>query len=96
MRRIPCKAAAADGSAIAQLDVCCSLAEVACLYGYVRPEVTEEGPIIIEEGRHPVLERVLPPGFVPNDLVLDEKQRVLIITGPNMGVSQPIAGKTPL
>ncbi|NLC15882.1 MAG: DNA mismatch repair protein MutS, partial [Firmicutes bacterium] len=73
-------------AAIAQLDVCCSLAEVACLYGYVRPEVTEEGPIIIEEGRHPVLERVLPPGsFVPNDLVLDEKQRVLIITGPNMG-----------
>ena len=43
--------AAADAAAIARLDVCCGLAEVACLYGYVRPEVTEEGPIIIEEGR---------------------------------------------
>lgn len=73
-------------AAIAQLDVCCSLAEAASLYGYVRPEVTGDGPIIIKEGRHPVLERVLPPGrFVPNDLVLDEAQRVLIVTGPNMG-----------
>jgi DNA mismatch repair protein MutS len=73
-------------AAIAQLDVCCSLAEAACLYGYVRPEVSEDGPIIVKEGRHPVLERVLPPGsFVPNDLVLDEDQRILIITGPNMG-----------
>ena len=63
-----------------------SLAEAASLYGYVRPEVTGDGPIIIKEGRHPVLERVLPPGrFVPNDLVLDEAQRVLIVTGPNMG-----------
>jgi len=72
--------------AIAQLDVCCSLAEVASLYGYVKPEITEDGPIIIREGRHPVLERVLPPGnFVPNDLALDEKERILIVTGPNMG-----------
>jgi DNA mismatch repair protein MutS len=84
-------------AAIAQLDVCCSLAEVACLYGYVRPEVTGDGPIIIKEGRHPVLERVLPPGsFVPNDLVLDEKQSVLIITGPNMGGKSTYCRQTAL
>ena len=72
--------------AIAQLDVLCSLAEVASLYGYTMPSVSDNGPIIIKEGRHPVLERVLPPGsFVPNDLLLDDKQRLLIITGPNMG-----------
>ena len=64
----------------------CSLAEVASLYGYTMPSVSDNGPIIIKEGRHPVLERVLPPGsFVPNDLLLDDKQRLLIITGPNMG-----------
>jgi DNA mismatch repair protein MutS len=72
--------------AVAQIDVLCSLSEVASLYGYVKPEISENGPIIIKKGRHPVLERVLPPGnFVPNDLVLDDKESLLIITGPNMG-----------
>ncbi|HOV65826.1 MAG TPA: DNA mismatch repair protein MutS [Bacillota bacterium] len=71
---------------VAQLDVLLSLAYVASMYGYVKPEVRNDNKILIREGRHPVLERVLPPGtFVPNDLLLDEKERVLIITGPNMG-----------
>ncbi|HHW18100.1 MAG TPA: DNA mismatch repair protein MutS [Firmicutes bacterium] len=72
--------------AVAELDVLADFAEIAAIYGYVRPEVSQEGPICIKEGRHPVLERILPAGtFVPNDLTLDDKERVLIITGPNMG-----------
>lgn len=71
---------------VAQLDVLLSLASVASMYGYVKPKVRNDNKIVVREGRHPVLERVLPPGtFVPNDLILDEKERVLIITGPNMG-----------
>ena len=71
---------------IAQLDVLLSLAYIASIYGYVKPDITDDNRLLIRDGRHPVLERVLPPGtFVPNDLTLDETERVLIITGPNMG-----------
>ncbi len=83
--------------AIAQLDVLCSLSEVASLYGYTIPDVSDNGPIIIKEGRHPVLERVLPPGsFVPNDLLLDDKQSLLVITGPNMGGKSTYCRQTAL
>ncbi len=72
--------------AIAQLDVYRSLAESANLYGYIRPKITENNAIIVKQGRHPVLERVLPAGtFVPNNLILDDKESILIVTGPNMG-----------
>ncbi len=72
--------------AVAELDVLVSLAQVAAENGYARPEVVSGGDIVIRDGRHPVLEKVLPSGgFVPNDLALDSKQRILVITGPNMG-----------
>jgi len=75
-----------EAALLSELDVLASFAEAAGLYGYVKPVVKDEGPIVIRDGRHPVLERVLPPGsFVPNDLVLSDDERVLIITGPNMG-----------
>ncbi len=71
-------------AALAQLDALASLAEVAVLYNYVRPEVGEGAVIDIRQGRHPVVERMV-DGFVPNDLVLDrEQQRLTILTGPNM------------
>ena len=73
-------------SVVAALDTLCSLASVAAQNGYCRPEVTEGREIIIKEGRHPVVERVLKDSlFVPNDteLGLDNIQ-VDIITGPNM------------
>jgi DNA mismatch repair protein MutS len=71
-------------SALAQLDTLAALAEVAVLYHYVRPEVGEGAVIDIRQGRHPVVERMV-DGFVPNDLTLDrEKQRLTILTGPNM------------
>jgi DNA mismatch repair protein MutS len=63
-----------------------SLAEVASRNGYARPEVNE-GPVIeIRQGRHPVVERMLPAGtFVPNDTRLsNDEEQVAILTGPNM------------
>ncbi|MFZ5975541.1 MAG: DNA mismatch repair protein MutS [Bacillota bacterium] len=71
---------------IAQLDTLFSLAACALEYGYVRPELNEGLEIIIKEGRHPVVERMLKREmFVPNDVALDTgDNRMLIITGPNM------------
>ncbi len=71
---------------IATLDALCSFAIVAEDQNYVRPTVDNEGIIDIKEGRHPVIEKILPSGgFVQNDTYLDKDQnRLAIITGPNM------------
>jgi len=72
---------------LAELDVLTTLAEVAARHGYTRPVVDDSAVIEIREGRHPVVERLLPEGvrFVPNDTLLDgEERRLLVITGPNM------------
>ncbi len=70
---------------LAWLDVMAALAEVAVQNNYVRPKVTEKDEIIIKDGRHPVIEQTVKEiPFVPNDIHLDEEQRILIITGPNM------------
>ena len=73
-------------SLIADLDAVVSLSEVAERYNYCCPSVDDEDRIEIKDGRHPVVERMpLPDGFVPNDVQLDlEKNRFLVITGPNM------------
>jgi len=72
--------------AIAILDILQALALVAERENYVKPEITEERELIIEEGRHPVLEKVLGPhNFIPNSLHMNEASRLHIITGPNMG-----------
>ena len=72
--------------AIATLDALCSLANVALSNHYTRPEINDSGLISIEEGRHPVVEKMLDGvPFVPNDTRLDDKDnRIAIITGPNM------------
>ncbi len=64
------------------LDALSSLAELAARKGWVRPDVTDGYELLIEEGRHPVLD-THDAHFVPNDLRLDTSQHVLIITGPN-------------
>ncbi len=72
-------------SCIAQLDVLCSFAKVAKNNNYVCPEMNAGSEIIITEGRHPVVERMIDYPFVPNDTHLDrEDNRCAIITGPNM------------
>ena len=70
---------------IAELDVLASLAEVASSEGYVRPEMTDGFDLEITAGRHPVVERMMPrEKFIPNDLVLNDGARMIILTGPNM------------
>lgn len=72
--------------AIARLDALASLATVAEKYRYVKPSINEDGVIEIKQGRHPVVELLSPDGtFIDNDTLLDNnKNRVDIITGPNM------------
>ena len=72
--------------AISKLDVLCSFAQVAEDLNYCKPEVDRSGIIDIKEGRHPVIEKMLPAGsFVANDTYMDkESNRLSIITGPNM------------
>ncbi|MFH0990396.1 MAG: DNA mismatch repair protein MutS [bacterium] len=76
-----------NASMIAQLDCFISLALVAVEYGYNCPQLENSSRIVIKNGRHPVIERLLPPGerYTPNDTLLDlEENQILIITGPNM------------
>ena len=71
--------------AIAELDVLASLAEVAARESYVRPELTDSFDLEIRDGRHPVVERMMPrEKFIPNDVVLTDDARMIILTGPNM------------
>ncbi len=72
--------------AIAQIDVLASLALVAERNNYVRPNINEKGVIDIKNGRHPVVEKMIPNDmFIANDTYLDDKKnRISIITGPNM------------
>ncbi|MCA0387225.1 MAG: DNA mismatch repair protein MutS [Bacteroidetes bacterium] len=72
---------------IAMLDCLNSFAEAAVEYNYVKPLVTESKKIEIYDSRHPVVERILPPGekFTSNDYLLDcEKDQIIVLTGPNM------------
>lgn len=72
--------------AVAEVDVLVSLAEVAVRNGYVRPELSDDLTLEIEDGRHPVLDDRADVPFVPNDTRLDgQASRMMILTGPNMG-----------
>lgn len=68
--------------ALGTIDVLAAFAHVAMLKGWIRPEVSDDYRIAIDEGRHPVVE-ALADGFVPNDLHLDEGKSFLLLTGPN-------------
>ena len=71
---------------IAKLDVLSNMAEVAVKNRYIRPELTYNNALSVEDGRHPVIEQLLPPGqFVSNNVELDTSESILmILTGPNM------------
>ncbi len=83
---------------LARLDYFACLAEAARRHRYVKPIVQDSEEITIMEGRHPVIEQTLPAGrFVPNDIHLDqEKEEVLIITGPNMAGKSTVLRQTAL
>jgi DNA mismatch repair protein MutS len=75
----------ATATAIALIDALAGLAERASALGWSEPTLVDENRLLIEGGRHPVVERFLDTPFVPNDLSLHATRRMLIITGPNMG-----------
>jgi DNA mismatch repair protein MutS len=77
-------------SVLAELDVLACFAWLAVSRNYHRPAISEDGELVITQGRHPVIERISGQGqggnFVPNDLFMNaSSDRILIITGPNMG-----------
>ena len=88
-----------DAALIARLDCLLSFAQAAADYGYCRPLVDEGEILKIEQGRHPVIERMMPAGeeYVANDLYLDsEKQQIIILTGPNMSGKSALLRQTAL
>ncbi len=70
--------------AVGTLDALATFAHLAVHRGYVRPQLDDTPSIVIRDGRHPVLDRLLAERFVPNDVELDPARRLLVLTGPNM------------
>ena len=88
-----------NANIIAHLDCLLSAAKTAQENHYVRPQISSEGVIDIRQGRHPVIETQLPIGerYVPNDIMLDqERQQIVIITGPNMAGKSALLRQTAL
>jgi len=88
-----------NAAIIAQLDCLLSFAQVSEANQYTRPRFVEGSSVQIQDGRHPVIEQSLPIGeeYVANDVFLDnEKQQVLIITGPNMSGKSALLRQTAL
>ena len=81
---------------VAELDMLLSFAEVAAENGYCCPEVDAGNEIVIREGRHPVVEKEVKEGFVPNDVRLDKNNRLMLITGPNMSGKSTFMRQTAL
>ncbi len=89
----------ANAALIARLDCLLSFAVAAREFNYCRPLVDEGNILKIEQGRHPVIERMMPVGeeYVANDLYLDkEKQQIIILTGPNMSGKSALLRQTAL
>lgn len=72
-------------AAVAEADVLANLAQRAVDLNYAQPTLADRPGISIRGGRHPVVERVVDDAFIANDLDLHDQQRLMIITGPNMG-----------
>ena len=88
-----------SATAIARLDCLCSFATVAAERGYCRPEVADDKVIDICQGRHPVIEMLMPVGeqYIPNDVLLDnDNQQIMMITGPNMSGKSALLRQTAL
>ena len=83
-------------NSVAELDMLLAFAEVAAENGYCCPVVDASDEIVIREGRHPVVEKEVKEGFVPNDVHLDEHNRLMVITGPNMSGKSTFMRQTAL
>tara|TARA_B100000497_G_C7600972_1_gene361082 strand:- start:80 stop:1078 length:999 start_codon:yes stop_codon:yes gene_type:complete len=84
---------------IARIDVLLSFSKSAIENGYVKPELNDSFVLNIQDGRHPVIEKQLPPGnsYISNDVYLDKNsQQIIMITGPNMSGKSAILRQTAL
>ena len=88
-----------NASLVAKIDCLLSFAYVAVNNNYVKPDIDDSYVIDIKEGRHPVIEQMMPIGeqYISNDVYLDrEKQQIIIITGPNMSGKSALLRQTAL
>ena len=69
---------------ISEIDVLSSFALISEKYNYTRPTLTKEHNLEIIDGRHPVVEKVINENYIPNDIIMNPKTSILLITGPNM------------
>ena len=84
---------------LAKVDVLAGFAQQALEHRYCRPELNDSKVLDIREGRHPVIETLMPAGeeYVPNDVLLDsDKQQIIILTGPNMAGKSALLRQTAL
>ncbi|WP_240410017.1 DNA mismatch repair protein MutS [Flavisolibacter nicotianae] len=89
----------ANAQIAATLDCLCCFANNALQFNYKKPVLHEGDELVIKEGRHPVIERSLPPAepFISNDLTLDKEDRqIIILTGPNMSGKSALLRQTAL
>ena len=88
-----------DASLVARLDCLVSFADIALKYHYVQPSIDDSYVLDIKDGRHPVIEQMLPSGesYIANDVYLDkDKQQIIVITGPNMSGKSALLRQTAL
>ena len=88
-----------DASLVARLDCLVSFAEIALKFNYVKPTIDDSYVLDIKDGRHPVIEQMLPTGesYIANDVYLDkDKQQIIVITGPNMSGKSALLRQTAL
>ena len=88
-----------DASLVARLDCLVSFADIALKFNYVRPTIADSYVLDIKDGRHPVIEQMLPAGesYIANDVYLDkDKQQIIVITGPNMSGKSALLRQTAL
>lgn len=88
-----------NASKLSEIDVLLSFATTAENYSYKCPTVDNSDIIDIKDGRHPVIEKLMPPGeqYIPNDTYLDTKeQQIIVITGPNMSGKSALLRQTAL
>ncbi|MDK2909154.1 MAG: mismatch repair protein MutS [Bacteroidales bacterium] len=88
-----------NASILARLDVLLNFANLAAESNYCRPKLSDSIHLEIKEGRHPVIEKMMPPGeqYVPNDLTLNPKSnQIIILTGPNMSGKSALLRQTAL
>ena len=88
-----------DASIVARIDCLVSFSDISLKYNYVQPSIDDSFVLDIKQGRHPVIEQMMPVGesYIANDVYLDrDKQQIIIITGPNMSGKSALLHQTAL